>query len=143
MKKSRKWSTGMALLGFGALAAFADSSPNTCSLATLQGTYAFSGTGTDSATAYSTSGRETYDGHGHIQYSQLWDEAGVTNLYEGTGTYTMDANCVAHATYGPNNHWTYYVAPDGSAFWFNNNNNTGIVSAGHEERIARAPLFSL
>jgi hypothetical protein len=125
---------------FSPAIALADA-PKTCSLATLQGTYAFSGTGMDGGTPYSTSGRETYDGHGHIHYYQLWDEAGVSTPYEGTGTYTMDANCVAHATYGANSHWTYFVAPDGSVFYSNNNNNTGINSAGHEDRISRSLLF--
>jgi len=53
----------------------------------------------------------------------------------------MDADCVAHATYGPNNHWTYFVAPEGSVFYFNNNNNTGLISAGHEDRISFVLLF--
>jgi hypothetical protein len=87
------------------------------------------------------SGRETYDGQGHIKYSQLWDESGVTYTYTGTGTYTMSSDCVATAAYGLENHWTYFVAPDGNVFYFNNNNNTGVMSAGHEERISRGLLF--
>lgn len=133
--------TGISVvLTLWATSAFADGSAS-CTLATLHGTYAFSGTGADNGVPYSTSGRETYDGRGHIHYSQLWDEGGVSSLYEGTGTYTMDADCVAHATYGPNNHWTYFVAPDGSVFYFNNNNNAGVMSAGHEDRISFALLF--
>ena len=141
MKKWLALTAGIAALSvLRANPAVADSAA-TCTLATLHGTYAFSGTGTDGAVPYSTSGRETYDGNGHIHYYQLWDEAGVTTTYEGGGTYTMEAGCVAHASYGPANHWTYFVATDGHAFYYNNNNNTGLVSAGHEDRIAFSLLF--
>ena len=128
------------LLLLPAAMAMAEEAP-TCSLATLRGTYAFSSSGTDGGLAYTTSGRETYDGNGHIHYYQLWDEAGVSTPFEGTATYTVDANCIAHATYGPTNHWTYFVAPDGRIFFWNNNNNTGLMSAGQEERISFALLF--
>jgi hypothetical protein len=141
MKKSLILPVCLSILGFGTLSAFAEGMPVTCSLATLHGTYGFSGTGTDGGTPYTTSGRETYDGNGHIHYYQLWDEAGVTSTYEGTGTYTMDANCVAHASYGPNNHWAYFVGPLGEIFFYNNNNNTGLISAGSEVRISLALLF--
>ena len=141
MLKKSLATTGIAVvLSLWATSVFADGA-SSCTLATLHGTYAFSGTGTDYGVPYSTSGRETYDGRGHIHYYQLWDEGGVSSPYEGTGTYTMDADCVAHATYGPNNHWTYFVAPDGSVFYYNNNNNTGVMSGGHEDRISFALLF--
>jgi len=131
----------LSLAGFVSAAAFAGEDVPTCSLATLQGTYAFAGSGTDGGVPYTTSGRETYDGHGHIHYFQLWDEAGVTTPYEGTGTYTVDASCVAHATYGPHSQWTYFLAPDGGVFFYNNNNNTGVMSAGSETRLSYASLF--
>jgi hypothetical protein len=106
----------------------------------LHGTYAFAGAGTDNGVPYTASGRETYDGQGHIKFFELWDEAGVTSTFTSTGTYTMTPDCLATATYGTL-HWTYFVAPDGSTFYYNNNNNTGIMSAGHEDRISRALLF--
>jgi hypothetical protein len=141
MKKSWSLAGCVSIFGLSALPVFADEGPTTCSLATLHGTYAFAGPGTDNGVPYTTSGREIYDGQGHIKYFQLWDEAGVTYTFTGTGTYTMTDDCVAAATYGTNNHWTYFVAPDGDTFYFNNNNNTGIMSAGHEDRISRALLF--
>jgi hypothetical protein len=127
-------------LMMGSVSALAETSM-TCSLATLRGTYGFAGTGMDGGVPFSTSGRETYDGNGHIHYYQLWEEAGVSTPYEGFGTYTMDSNCVAHATYGPNSHWTYFLGPEGSVFYLNNNNNTGVISGGHEDRISRTLLF--
>jgi hypothetical protein len=39
------------------------------------------------------------------------------------------------------NHWTYFLAPDGSVSFYNNNNNTGLMSAGQEVRISRARYF--
>jgi hypothetical protein len=141
MRRSLLVAEWVAIFGVSAVPAFADGITSTCSLTTLHGTYAFSGTGTDNGVPYSSSGRETYDGQGHIKYSQLWDESGVTYTYTGTGTYTMSSDCVATAAYGLENHWTYFVAPDGNVFYFNNNNNTGVMSAGHEERISRGLLF--
>jgi hypothetical protein len=138
MKKSWILAGCVSILGLSAPPVFADET--TCSLETLHGTYAFAGPGTDYGVPYTTSGRETYDGQGHIKYFQLWDEAGVTYTFTGTGTYTMTADCVATATYGTS-HWTYFVAPDGHTFYLNNNNNFGIMSAGHEDRISRALLF--
>lgn len=141
MRKSLISAASISILGLSALPAFADDAPTACSLATLHGTYAFAGTGTDNGSAFTTSGRETYDGAGHIKYFQLWDEAGITYTYTGTGSYTMTSDCVATATYGIHSHFTYFVAPDGSAFYYNNNNNTGIMTAGREERISRVLLF--
>jgi len=141
MKKSLILTTCMSILGLNVLPAFGDEQPVHCSLATLHGTYAFAGTGTYNGDPYSTSGRETYDGKGHIKYFQLWDEAGVTYTYTGTGTYTLTSDCVATASYGVNSTFTYFVAPDGHIFFYNNNNNTGNMSAGHEERISWELLF--
>jgi hypothetical protein len=128
----------LLLLGLTPLSAFADDQH--CSLATLHGTYAFAGAGTYYGDPYTSSGRETYDGQGHIKFFQLWDQDFTTTTYTGTGTYTMTADCVATATYGTL-HWTYFVAPDGGTFYYNNNNNTGNMAAGHEDRISRALLF--
>ncbi len=115
-RKSFRLAACVSILVVSALPALADDTSIPCSLATLHGTYAFAGPGTDGAIAFTTSGRETYDGQGHIRYFQLWDEAGVTYTYTGTGTYTMTSDCVATATYGVHSHFTYFVAPDGSTF---------------------------
>jgi hypothetical protein len=144
MRKLSILSASVLVLGLGgAHLAVAEDTPITCSAATLHGTYAFAGAGTDSGVPYTTSGRETYDGAGHIKYYQLWDEAGVTYTYTGTGTYTMSPDCVATAIYGGNaaRRWTYFTGPEGSVFYYNNNVNGGVESAGHEDRVSRALLF--
>jgi hypothetical protein len=146
MKELSILSASVLVLGLGgAPLTFADDTPNTCSVATLRGTYAFSGVGTDSGVPYTTSGRETYDGAGHIKYYQLWEEGGATYTYTGTGTYTMSADCVATAIYGGNTarRWTFFTGPEGSVIYYNNNTtgNSGIESAGHEDRVSRTLLF--
>ena len=117
-----------------------------CSMATIRGSYAFAGTGTDWGVPYSTSGMESYDGQGNLKYTQLWHEGGVTYTYNGTGkVLSIAPNCVAKVIYDGDttNVWTYFVAPDGSHFYYNNNNPGGQVeSGGHEDRIALAQLVN-
>ena len=130
------------IVSTAALPAFADDSPQHCSMATLHGTYAFAGTGTAAGTPYSTSGMESYDGDGNIKYTQLWHEGGVTYTYNGTGKIlSITANCTAKVIYDGDavNVWTFFVAPDGSGMYYNNNNpGSFVVSGGHEDRIAHA-----
>ena len=110
-----------------------------CSLATLRGTYGFATTGTDSSVPFSTSGMESYDGLGNIKYTQLWHEGGVDYTYNGTGKIvSITSNCIAKVVYdGNTSHvWTYFVAPDGTGFYSNNNQSGGYVeSAGFERRM--------
>lgn len=129
-------------LGFGAIPAFADSPPTTCSVATLHGTYAFAGTAIKNLVWSGTSGMETYDGHGNIKYYQLESDGITQNKFTGTGTYTITANCIATVIYDNDvtDVWTYFVAPDGSIFYYNNNLGLGKVSATHEDRISKALL---
>ena len=127
-------------------AVFADDAPQHCTLATLHGTYGFASTGTDAGTPFSTSGMESYDGQGNIKYTQLWHESGVVYTYNGTGKIiSMTANCIAHVVYDGNtaNVWTFFVAPDGSRFYVNNNKPGGFVeNSGHEDRISFALLVN-
>src|SRR3974390_2395909 len=96
-------STFALILIATALPAFADDAPQHCSLATLNGTYGFAGTGSNSGEPYSTSGMESYDGHGNIKYNQLWHEAGGTPPYNGTGKIlSISANCIAQVIYDGN-----------------------------------------
>jgi hypothetical protein len=126
-----------------ALTALADE-PQHCTLASLRGTYAFAGVGYDSGFPFSTSGMESYDGQGNLKYTQLWHE-GTTFTYNGTGkVIAMTANCIATVIYdGDTTHqWTYFVAPDGTRFYYNNNIPNGLESGGHEDRISFALLVN-
>jgi hypothetical protein len=62
-------------------------------------------------------------------------EAKIREHRGGIPTMTADA------TYGPNNQCTYFVAPDGHVFYYTNDNNTGVMSAGQDNRILFALLF--
>jgi hypothetical protein len=128
-----------------AVTAFADESQH-CSMAAIRGTYAFAGTGIDWGVPYSTSGMESYDGQGNIKYTQLWHEGGVAYTYNGTGKIlSLTPNCVAKVMYDGDttNIWTFFVAPDGSGFYYNNNKPGGQVeSGGHEDRISLAQLVN-
>ena len=67
----------------------------------MRGTYAWAYAATNSGGPYSTSGRESYDGYGHVKWFQLFNSAGTESFtYSGTGTHTMTADCVASVVYG-------------------------------------------
>ena len=132
--------------------ASADDGPTNCSLATLRGTYAFAFTETRQGAPFSSSGMESYDGLGHLKYRQLWSTGYTSGQWTGTGTYSfakatnngITASCVATVIYdGDTTHpWRYFVAPNGSAFFWNNILNTGDVSGGRESRISTATLVN-
>jgi hypothetical protein len=153
VKTSLKVAIFASLYGINAAAALADETQVGCSNATLNGTYAFAGKGSNvtGTYQYSTSGMESYDGEGHLKWYQLWTDEFGTTTYSGTGTYTftslsdtssgslITAGCVAKVTYTGSSTWTYFVPPDGDAYYF-----SGIaanpLSAGKIERVSRALL---
>ncbi|HWX36592.1 MAG TPA: hypothetical protein VNZ53_55405 [Steroidobacteraceae bacterium] len=138
----------MSLLGLSAaVPAFADNeddTASTCSIATMLGTYVWAYAATNAGGPYSTSGRESYDGHGNFKWFQLFNSGGTaTFTYSGTGTYTMTADCVASVVYAgfhANAPYTYFVAPSGSGYYWNNNFADGTVAGGHVVRITKALL---
>jgi hypothetical protein len=91
---------------------------------------------------YSSSGMESYDGHGHMKYYELQSDGITSHVWTGTGTYTITPNCIATIIYDGDvaDPWTYFVAPDGSAYYYNNNLNSGHIGGGHVDRISRALL---
>lgn len=131
-----------SILALGSFAAFADAVPTTCSLSTLRGTMAWGGTNIKSGVPRSSSGMESYDGSGRIKYFEYASDGYTTNTWTGTGTYTITANCVATVIYDgdPTDTWTFFVAPDGSAYYSNNNLNFGAVGGGRTDRISRTLL---
>ncbi len=108
-----------------------------CSNATLKGTLAFAVEKTSSGVPQASAGMESYDGAGNLHYVQTDSDGYSTTTYHGTGTYTITSGCVASAYYdGSTTPFVYFVAPNGSAFWWINNQNTGTVAAGKETRMA-------
>jgi len=142
MNKSLATIACISAIGFGVSSALADA-PTSCSLATLHGTYAFAGVAEKAGVPHSSSGMEAYDGQGHSKYYELWSDGYTQHKWVGTGTYTITANCIATVIYDGDSTdvWTYFVAPDGSGFYFNNNLGLGAVGAGQENRISRALLI--
>ena len=142
MKQIFILSACISLFGLSAGSVFADDTPSVCSLATLHGTMGWSGIGQKNGVPYSGSGMESYDGHGNIKYYTLHSDGITQSKYIGTGTYTITSNCIATVIYDGDvaQPWTYFVAPDGSVFYYNNNSGNGGIGAGQENRISRALL---
>ena len=136
----------LAILAFGNIAVALAEGPSTCSLASLHGSYAWSGTWQTSSGPASGSGMESYDGAGHMKWYNITSNGTVSYTSTGTGTYTIGANCIATVTYLYNGvqsglPWTYFVAADGSGYYWNNNQGAGAISAGRVDRISSAQLL--
>ncbi len=147
--------SSMTLFTLGTIAAQAGTDADHCSLESLQGTlaYAFVSASTPltpstpiSGQPTSSSGEEYYDGKGHMKYFQYVSDGDHSYTNSGTGTYTITTNCIATVTYEYDGQpsgipWVYFVVPDGSGYYWNNNQNEGLLSAGRVTRISRADLL--
>ena len=113
-------------------------SPAGCSLATLHGTYAWGGASIKNQVWSGSSGMESYDGQGHLKYFELQSDGVTQYRWTGTGTYTITANCIATVLYDGDttDQWTYFVAPHGGVFYYNNNLGLGRAGGGQEDRIS-------
>jgi hypothetical protein len=144
MNKSFLAATAALALAVGALPATAQSSPSRCSLASLQGTYAWFVVATNIYTGpYSASGLESYDGRGNMTGYQLSSDGITQGEVTYNATYTITANCIATVIYdGDTEHpFKAFVAPDGSNFYWNNNFGFGGISGARAERTTRALLI--
>jgi hypothetical protein len=131
-----------AIIGLGTAVAHADDSLATCSLSTLRGTMAWASTYTNNSVPRAASGFESYDGRGHMKYSELVSDGFTTHTYTGTATYTMTSDCIASVIYdGAGAPFVYFVSPDGRAYFWANNQNFGVVSSGKAERISLGQIL--
>jgi hypothetical protein len=140
MKKSI-FALGVAAFALAGASSYAGDAKTHCSLATLNGTLAWSGTTLHlNATPSAGSGFEYYDGHGHMKYYEQYSDGTTSAIYSGTGTYTLTANCIATVVYDGVQPWTYFVAPDGGRYYYSNTLDTGGISAGKAEKVSEADL---
>jgi hypothetical protein len=136
--------TGASILGLAAVNAGAqEEGPRHCSLETLHGTmvYATIAKNKDNGVEWSESGQESYDGKGHMTYYEFLSYGDQPQTYTGTGTYTITANCIATVTYDKGiSPWVYFVSADGEHYYWNNNQDTGVLGAGRADRVSKALL---
>lgn len=144
MNKTQVLAACISVLGLAAgsaIAAEEKEGPTHCSLETLHGTMAWAAVSTDNGTQWSGSGQESYDGKGHFKYYEFRSYSFQTYTFSGSGTYTITANCIATVTYeGVPKPWVYYVSADGEHYYWNNNQDAGMISAGRADRVSKALL---
>jgi hypothetical protein len=111
----------------------------TCNDATLHGTVAAAINKTSSGAPTATAYIESWDGAGHLQYQESDSQGYSHQTYFGTGTYQISKECIATVYYdgATTNPYLYYVAPNGQGYWWANNQNVGVVAAGHAELISK------
>jgi hypothetical protein len=155
MKGSMFLAAGLSILAFTAVRA--DDGAQQCTLESLHGTLAYAYEEAASpqpvppigflALPASGSGMESYDGKGHMKYYELYSDGINSYTYTGTGTYTITSNCIATVIYEyqgaqSGNPWTYFVSPDGSGYFWNNNQNQGLIAGGRVVRISKDLLVN-
>lgn len=100
--KSRFISLWVLALAFALPLAFASSARaddhiHPCTNMTVKGTYGFYRSGTGPNGAVTAVGFITFDGHGHLSFTQDAVRDGEPSFDEtGTGTYQVDPDCRAH-----------------------------------------------
>ncbi len=134
MKKPMMPSLALCLAFLGeSNAAFADQA---CTQETLFGSYLFYATGADKngkPTAFA--GIDYYDGKGGILWTTTYSNGKSSN---GTGTYRVNRNCKADATYSDKSRNTYFISPAGDDLvWVD---TAGGITAGPERRISKNNL---
>jgi hypothetical protein len=113
-----------------------------CTAESLEGTLNYGFTYTFRGVPLSSAGRESYDGAGHLRYEEAYSDGYTSDVYSGAGTYTITDSCVASVYYdGSPTPMTFFVAPDGSAYWWVNLRNNGNVSAGKATRVSRGRVL--
>jgi len=108
-----------------------------CSLKTLKGTYLYSHMGYRNGIPYFETGKESYDGLGHLSnvYTDMNGHAVETN-----GTYALNGeNCVAQATYeDTGDTYIIFMAPSGSEFRYVSFDGTrSNLAVGAEHRVSK------
>jgi hypothetical protein len=134
----------LALAGVGsALAAeddaATDAAAQTCSKATLHGTYlfayqGFTVSGKDRG-PFAVAGSEVFDGLGNVRSVSTFSVNGkITSFERTTGRYTVNADCTGSTIYADGTRYDDFIAPDGSIHVFVQT-NPGTVAAAFEPRV--------
>ncbi|WP_438290511.1 hypothetical protein [Streptomyces sp. HUAS TT7] len=113
----------------------------TCSTATLTGTYLFAGDGLSvsgtSSQPLAFAGSEHFDAAGHVRGTSSSSFNGtITRGAPFTGTYTVNADCTGTLAIGTTLHFDLYTAPSGDFFTYIQT-DPGSVSATTEHRATR------
>lgn len=145
----KKLALAIALLATSALAQRPDGppperapEPATCSLATLRGDYLFAQDGLDNGKPLAASGRETYDGNGHVKGISTVSANGTITRGSYTATYTMKPDCSGWLTITDSakkvHHYDFFTVPSGDEVtWIQT--DPGSVSAGWQRRRPNRP----
>jgi hypothetical protein len=114
-----------------------------CSNETLNGTVVASVSQSTAGGHASSLFMESWDGAGHLQYLESDANGTRTITYNGTATYSISSDCVATVYYdGATTPYVYYVDADGKGYFWVNNQNVGVVAAGHTELISKELLVN-
>ena len=115
----------------------AATTPGPCTAASLSGTLNYGFEYTANGVPLSSAGRESYDGAGNLKYEEAYSDGYTPTVYTGPGTYTITDRCVASVYYnGSTKPMIFFVAPNGSAYWWVNARSNGVVSAGKATRVS-------
>jgi hypothetical protein len=116
------------------------SSPGTCTLASLTGTYSTAIEWTQNGTPEASVIVQSYDGAGHVAYERTDTNGSTSTSTSGVGTYGISSGCIISANYDGSSGtpFIYFVSPNGAAYWWIDNQNSGAVAAGKATQVSHA-----
>lgn len=130
----------IAALNHSTTATAAPTDPNTCSLATLKGTYTYFGQGARGTNGQADSypylevGIESYNGAGGV--TNLYNDSESVGATRDTATYTLGTNCQGVVTYASGASYAIFVDPKGESFTFLQTSPTNQVYSGENRRVS-------
>lgn len=137
MKRIINAKAAIGLLGASLmLAAPAMANPKKCSLATFQGSYGATITGTAGGLPFAELDLVSADGKGNVSGSGTESYNGVITPVTFTFTYTLAADCEGSAVFSNGVTQTFIITTDGSDIQFIATNNPAAQIVGHAKQLA-------
>jgi hypothetical protein len=123
-------------LAIGVYAAQSDEREHkeTCSNATLHGSYGLHATGTNISGAFAAVGRLTYDGNGNVTGKLFVNVAGNNSEPELTGTYSVSPDCIVTDNFGGGSHVSVIVDHGKGYYILNNAVGAGATISGEAKK---------
>jgi hypothetical protein len=136
MKRIINVKAAISLLGASLiLAAPALAKSNACSVATLQGSYGATITGTVAGLPFAELDLVTSDGHGNVSGNGTLSYNGAITPVTFTFTYTFNADCSGSAVFSNGVTQNLIITTDGSDVQFIGTNNPSAQVTGHAKRL--------
>jgi hypothetical protein len=104
-----------SIISLGAFGSFDVQAAPKCAQKTLKGTYIYNSQGVHNGNLAYASGKELYDGEGHV-INTFTNSSGQTISL--VGVYVVSSSCTGRVDYSTGNSYAIYLNPNGASFTF-------------------------